>query len=172
MGRTIADAIAAYERTIISTDSPYDRFARGKTSAMNDAQRRGLELFRGKARCILCHNGSNFTDNGFHNTGVPQVGPMTEDLGRYYVTHLDRDKGAFKTPTLRSVALTAPYMHDGAFKTLEEVIAFYNQGGGQNANLSSLIKPLGLSDVDKADLAEFLRALTGVPLPVQIPKLP
>ncbi|MEY4527783.1 MAG: Cytochrome c peroxidase [Nitrospirota bacterium] len=168
----IADAIAAYERTIISTDSPYDRFARGKTSAMNDAQRRGLELFRGKARCILCHNGSNFTDNGFHNTGVPQVGPMTEDLGRYYVTHLDRDKGAFKTPTLRSVALTAPYMHDGAFKTLEEVIAFYNQGGGQNANLSSLIKPLGLSDVDKADLAEFLRALTGVPLPVQIPKLP
>jgi cytochrome c peroxidase len=168
----IADAIAAYERTIISTDSPYDRFARGNTSAMNEAQRRGLELFRGKARCVLCHNGSNFTDNGFHNTGVPQVGPMTEDLGRYYVTHLERDKGAFKTPSLRSVALTAPYMHDGAFKTLEEVIAFYNQGGGQNANRSSLIKPLGLSDVDKADLAEFLRALTGVPLPVQIPKLP
>lgn len=94
-----------------------------------------------KARCILCHNGPNFTDNQFHNLGVPQVGPMKEDLGRFYVTRQERDKGAFKTPTLRSITETAPYMHDGVFKTLEEVVDFLDQGGGQNPNLSQMVKP-------------------------------
>ena len=96
----IGEAIAAYERTIISTNSAFDKFSLGDKAAMNEEAQRGMALFKGKARCILCHNGPNFTDNQFHNLGVPQVGPMKEDLGRYYVTRQDRDKGAFKTPTL------------------------------------------------------------------------
>ncbi len=168
----IAEAIAAYERTVISTNSAFDRYMLGDKRAMSEAAVRGLALFKGKARCILCHNGPNFTDNQFHNLGVPQVGPLKEDLGRYNVTRQEVDRGAFKTPTLRSVALTAPYMHDGAFKTLEEVVDFLNQGGGPNPNLSLLVKPLGLTDQEKADLVAFLNALTGEPLKFEMPKLP
>ena len=131
-----------------------------------------MVLFKGKARCILCHNDSNFTDNKFHNLGVPQVGPMKEDLGRYYVTLRPEDKGAFKTPTLRSIIETAPYMHDGAFKTLEEVVDFFNAGGGANSNLSPLMKPLGLSAQEKTDLIAFLHALTGEEIPFEFPELP
>jgi cytochrome c peroxidase len=131
-----------------------------------------MALFKGKARCILCHNGANFTDNQFHNLGVPQVGPRKEDLGRYDVTRIERDKGAFKTPTLRSITETAPYMHDGVFKTLDEVVAFLDQGGGQNQNLSPFIKPLGLSAQEKADLIAFLKALAGEPIKFEMPKLP
>ena len=168
----IAEAIAAFERTIVSQNSAFDKHVMGETGAMNDAAVRGLELFRGKARCILCHNGPNFTDNRFHNLGVPQVGPLKEDLGRYLVTRAQKDKGAFKTPTLRSVVETAPYMHDGVFKTLEEVIDFFDSGGGNNPNLSPLMKPLGLSPEEKADLVELLKALTGAPIKVNVPKLP
>ncbi|HKC94296.1 MAG TPA: cytochrome-c peroxidase, partial [Nitrospira sp.] len=114
----------------------------------------------------------NFTDNKFHNLGVPQVGPLKEDLGRYLVTRAEKDKGAFKTPTLRSIVETAPYMHDGVFKTLEEVIDFFDQGGGNNQNLSPLMKPLGLTAEEKSDLIEFLKALTGAPIKVSMPKLP
>jgi cytochrome c peroxidase len=168
----IAEAIAAYERTVLSTNSAFDKYAMGDRRAMDEAAARGLALFRGKARCILCHNGPNFTDNQFHNLGVPQVGPLAEDLGRYTVTRREADKGAFKTPTLRSIALTAPYMHDGAFKTLEEVVDFLNKGGGPNPNLSPLVKPLGLTDQEKADLIAFLNALTGETVKVEMPKLP
>lgn len=168
----IAEAIAAYERTVISTNSPFDKYLMGDKRAMTESALRGMALFKGKARCILCHNGPNFTDNRFHNLGVPQVGPMKEDLGRYYVTHDERDKGAFKTPTLRSIAETAPYMHDGAFKTLEEVVDFLDAGGGANPNLSPLIKTLGLSKEEKADLVEFLRALSPEPVTFVMPKLP
>ena len=168
----IAEAIAAFERTIVSQNSAFDKYAMGETAAMNEAAVRGLALFRGKARCILCHNGPNFTDDQFHNLGVPQVGPLKEDLGRYMVTRAQHDKGAFKTPTLRSVVETAPYMHDGVFKTLEEVIDFLDAGGGSNPNLSALMKPLGLSSEEKADLIEFLKALTGAPIKVIMPKLP
>jgi cytochrome c peroxidase len=168
----IAEAIAAFERTIVSQNSAFDKHAMGEAGAMNEAALRGLELFRGKARCILCHNGPNFTDNKFHNVGVPQVGPLKEDLGRYLVTRAQKDKGAFKTPTLRSIVETAPYMHDGVFKTLEEVIDFFDAGGGSNPNLSPLMKPLGLSSEEKTDLVEFLKALTGAPLKVTVPKLP
>ena len=167
-----AEAIAAFERTIVSQNSAFDKHAMGETGAMNEVAVRGLELFRGKARCILCHNGPNLTDNKFHNLGVPQVGPLKEDLGRYMVTRAQRDKGAFKTPTLRSAVETAPYMHDGVFKTLEEVIDFFDAGGGSNPNLSPLMKPLGLSSEEKADLLEFLKALTGAPIKVNMPKLP
>lgn len=168
----IANAIAAYERTVISTDSAFDKYVLGDQKAMDGAAVRGMTLFKGKARCILCHNGSNFTDNQFHNLGVPQVGPAKEDPGRYNVTRAEKDKGAFKTPTLRSIIETAPYMHDGAFKTLEEVVDFLNEGGGANQNLSALVKPLNLTPEEKTDLIAFLKALTGEPVKFQMPKLP
>lgn len=168
----IAEAIAAYERTVISTNSSFDRYVAGDPSAMDARAVRGMGLFKGKARCILCHNGPNFTDNQFHNLGVPQVGPRTEDLGRYDVTKAEQDRGAFKTPTLRSMSETAPYMHDGAFKTPEEVVDFLNAGGGANPRLSPLVKPLSLTAEEKADLVAFLKDLTGAPIPFQFPKLP
>jgi cytochrome c peroxidase len=139
---------------------------------MNESAQRGMAVFKGKGRCLACHNGSNFTDNQFHNTGVPQVGPMKEDLGRYYVTQREHDKRAFKTPTLRSVIESAPYMHDGAFKTLEEVVDFYDKGGNANPQLSSLMKPLGFTAQEKTDLIAFLKALTGEPIPFEFPVLP
>jgi cytochrome c peroxidase len=134
----IAEAIAAYERTVVSTNSDFDKYVLGDAKAMDEAAIRGMALFKGKARCILCHNGPNFTDNQFHNLGVPQVGPRKEDWGRYDVTQMERDKGAFKTPTLRSITETPPYMHDGVFKTLEEVMEFLDQGGGTQSELESI----------------------------------
>lgn len=168
----IAEAIAAYERTVLSTNSAFDKYVAGDKAAMSEAAVRGLGLFKSKARCILCHYGPNFTDNGFHNLGVPQVGPLKEDLGRYAVTRIESDKGAFKTPTLRSIADTAPYMHDGAFKTLEEVVDFLNGGGGANPHLDPFVKPLSLTNEEKADLLAFLQALTGEPIKFEFPKLP
>lgn len=168
----IAEAIAAYERTVISTNSAFDKYVLGDAQAMDKTALRGMALFKGKARCILCHNGPNFADNQFHNLGVPQVGPMKEDLGRFYVTQQEQDKGAFKTQTLRSITETAPYMHDGVFKTLEEVIDFLDQGGGQNPNLSPMVKPLGLTEQEKAELIAFLNALTGEKIKFEMPKLP
>jgi cytochrome c peroxidase len=168
----IAEAIAAFERTVTSTNSPFDKYAMGDSKAMDEAAVRGMALFKGKARCILCHNGPNFTDNQFHNLGVPQIGPMKEDLGRYYVTKVEKDKGAFKTPTLRSITQTAPYMHDGVFKTLGEVLDFLNTGGGTNTNLSPLMRVLNLTPKEKVDLIAFLKALTGESIKIDLPILP
>jgi len=170
--QSIADAIAAFERTIVSSNSAFDKYVMGGSNAMDESAIRGMQLFKGKARCILCHNGPNFTDNRFHNLGVPQEGLLKEDLGRYNVTRRDGDKGAVKTPTLRSVTETAPYMHDGVFKTLEEVIEFKDKGGQPNPHLSSLMKPLGLAPDEKTDLVVFMKALTGAPLKIIMPKLP
>ena len=168
----IAEAIAAYERTILSTNSAFDKYVQGDEKAMSSAAIRGMALFKGKARCILCHNGPNFTDNQFHNLGVPQVGPMKEDLGRYYVTLRKKDIGAFKTPTLRSIIETSPYMHDGVFQTLEEVIDFLNKSGETNSHLSPLMKPLNLTSGEKGDVLAFLQALTGEEIPFEFPELP
>ena len=168
----IAKAIAAFARTLISTNSAFDKYALGDKQAMNQAAIKGMALFKGNARCILCHNGPNFTDNQFHNLGVPQVGPLKVDLGRYDVTRREQDKGAFKTPTLRSILETAPYMHDGVFLSLEEVIEFLDKGGGADPSLSPLMKPLGLTQEEKADLLAFLEALTGAPLKIEPPQLP
>jgi cytochrome c peroxidase len=168
----IAEAIAAFERTVISTNSAFDKYVMGDSKAMDEAAVRGMTLFKGKARCILCHNGPNFTDNQFHNLGVPQIGPMKEDLRRYYVTKVEKDKGAFKTPTLRSITETAPYMHDGVFKTLGEVLDFLNNGGVANPNLSPLIKAVNLTPEEKMDLIAFLKALTGESIKFDLPKLP
>jgi cytochrome c peroxidase len=168
----IANAIAAYERTVLSTNSAFDKYVTGNQQAMDASAVRGMALFKGKARCILCHNGPNFTDNQFHNLGVPQTGPLKEDLGRYNVTRQESDKAAFKTPTLRSIAETSPYMHDGAFKTLEEVVDFLDGGGGPNPQLSPLVKKLDLSQEEKADLVAFLKALSGEQEKFVMPKLP
>jgi len=168
----IAQAIAAFERTLISTNSPFDRYMAGDKAAMSEAAQRGLALFQGKAKCVLCHNGPNFTDNKFHNIGVPQVGPLKEDLGRYNVTKRDADRGAFKTPSLRSIALTAPYMHTGGFKTLEEVLEFYNKGGEPVTGKDAFMTALNLTDQEKKDLVEFMNNLTGELKNMSLPKLP
>lgn len=168
----MARAIAAFERTVVSTNSAFDKYQAGDKSAMSEAAVRGQGLFVGKARCAICHNGPNFTDNRFHNLGVPQAGPLKEDVGRHAVTRQEQDRGAFKTPTLRSVAQTAPYMHDGVFKTLEDVIEFYDKGGGKNPHLDPLIAPLHLTANEKKDLVEFLTSLTGEPMAIVPPKLP
>jgi cytochrome c peroxidase len=156
----VAKAIAAYERTILSGNSPYDRFVAGDHSALAPAAQRGLVLFEGKARCVTCHAGFNFADESFHNLGVG-MDREDPDLGRYGVTKNEADKGAFKTPTLRDVAGRGPYMHDGSLKSLEEVIAFYNQGGQKNPWLSKAIQPLHLTVDEQADLVVFLQSLTG-----------
>ena len=156
----VAKAIAAYVRTIVSGNSPYDRFRAGDKSVLSTGAQRGLALFEGKAGCASCHAGFNFTDENYRNVGVGMDKP-TPDLGRYTVTKSETDKGAFKTPTLRDVAKRGPYMHDGSEKTLEEVVAFYNQGGVKNPWLSSDVRPLNLTAQEQKDLVAFLQSLTG-----------
>ena len=156
----VAKAIASYVRTIVSGNAPYDRYRAGDRTALSPAAQRGLALFEGKARCVACHVGFNFTDEGYRNIGVGMDKP-NPDLGRYVVSKVEADKGAFKTPTLREVAKRSPYMHDGSEKTLEGVVAFYNRGGIKNPWLSQDIKPLGLNGQEQADLVAFLGALTG-----------
>ena len=156
----VAKAIASYVRTIVSGNSPYDRFRAGEKSALSPAAQRGQALFAGRARCVACHAGFNFTDEGYRNIGVG-MDKADPDLGRYTVTKDEADKGAFKTPTLRDVARRGPYMHDGSEKTLEEVVAFYNRGGVKNPWLSSDIKPLSLTVQEQKDLVAFLQSLTG-----------
>jgi cytochrome c peroxidase len=156
----VAQAIAAYVRTILSGDSPYDRFQAGDRSAMSESAQRGLRLFEGKAMCSRCHAGFNFTGESYRNIGVGMAA-KDPDLGRYTVTGDDPDRGAFKMPTLRDVARRGPYMHDGSEPTLEDVVAYYDRGGVKNPWLSTDMKPLGLTAQERADLVEFMKALTG-----------
>ncbi len=156
----IAQAIAAYERTVVSGDSPFDRYQAGDKDALSASAVRGMELFNGKANCKTCHTGFNFTDETYQDIGVGMDKPKP-DLGRYDVTKKEEDKGKFKTPTLRNIVQTAPYMHDGSETTLLEVVEFYNKGGTPNPNLSKEIKPLSLSAQEKRDLVAFLESLTG-----------
>ena len=160
MAHQVAKAIAAYVRTIVSGNSPYDRFKAGDKSALSTEAQRGLALFEGKAGCVSCHAGFNFTDENYRNVGVGMDKP-NPDFGRYTVTKNETDKGAFKTPTLRDVARRGPYMHDGSEKTLEEVVAFYNRGGVKNPWLSSDVKPLKLTAQEQKDMVAFLQSLTG-----------
>ena len=157
----IAKAIAAFERTQLSGNSPFDRFIAGDRNAISAAQKRGWDLFRGKAKCIECHAFSQgspfFSDFDFHNTGVAM---KAADFGRYRVTNRRSDIGAFKTPTLRDVELTAPYMHDGSHKTLLDIVRFYDRGGAANPNLDKRIVPLNLTDAEMNALVEFMRSLT------------
>lgn len=191
---TVAKALAAYERTQLSADSPFDRFIGGDAGAMSEAQQRGWKLFQTKARCINCHSFTPsapfFSDFDFHNTGIATKDVPLEklageagravraepdgaralgrlahtegfsDLGRFLITGREREIGAFRTPGLRDIELTAPYMHDASEKTLLDVVRFYNRGGEQNKHLDKEMRPLGLTDAEMSDLVEFMRALT------------
>lgn len=156
----VTKAIATFERTVLSGNSPYDQYRAGNIKALTPAQVRGLTVFSDKAKCDTCHEGVNFTVNAYHNLGIGTDKPEPDE-GRFAVTKNPKDWGAFKTPTLREIANTAPYMHDGRFRTLEEVVDFYDKGGIPNKNLDESIKPLHLTDQDKKDLVEFLKALNG-----------
>ncbi len=200
-------AIATFERTLISDNTPLDAYLKGDKSALSDEAKRGKKLFEGKANCIECHNGSLASDQKYYNIGVPTAKrwdddgmaqitfrfeqyakgsteemyrTIKDDAGFYYRSKNKWDKGKFRTPPLRYTAYTAPYMHNGAFFTLEEVIDFYNRGGVDEEgnttsfpqNKTDLIKPLGLSDEEKEDLLAFLEAFSGDEILIKKPELP
>lgn len=166
--QTLAKAIAAFERTVVATESPLDRYLNGDKTALTEPAKRGFDLFRDKARCFLCHQGHNFMDDGFHNLGFKRQ----FDPGRFVFSPVKINRGAFKTPTLRDIALTAPYMHHGVYKTLEEVVEHYDRGGDGVENLDPNIFPLGLTAEEKKDLVAFLNSLTGKRVPFKAPKIP
>jgi cytochrome c peroxidase len=195
-------AIAAFERTLVSRaeNVPFDRFAKGDAKALTEDAKRGVALFQGKAGCIQCHNGPLLSDESYHNLSVPKNPVFEEDplrqitlryqhvirgvpekvyrsadsdLGLYYTTKQEQDKGKFRTPSLRELQYTAPYMHNGVFFTPEEVIDFYDKGGGDDPNKSPLLRPLRLSEQEKKDLLAFLLSLSSdKPLIVPQPALP
>jgi cytochrome c peroxidase len=158
---SLAAVLGAYVASIVAGDASFDRYAAGDTLALSAEARHGRRLFVGRGNCAACHVGPNFTDERFHNTGVAWSSGALADPGRYLVTREPRDLGAFKTPTLREVERTAPYMHDGSLASLEEVIAFYDRGGQPNPHLDAEIRPLRLTEPEKQALAAFLRALSG-----------
>ena len=165
----LAKAIAAFERTILSGDAPYDKFKAGDTTALTAEAQRGLKLFFGKANCSACHGGPNFSDNAFHNIGYEST-----DVGRFAISKLVGDTGAMKTPTLRDIAKSGPYFHLGEIKSLEEVVAHYNKGGNNNPHQDEEIYPLKLTDAEMADLVTFLKeGLSSTAYPhVDPPELP
>ena len=167
---TVGKALAAFERTLISKDSAFDRWVRGEEDALSPQAKRGLDLFTGKADCTACHKGPNFSDDKFHNIGIPGSG--TRDKGRFDVTRDPDDLGAFKTPSLRNVALTAPYMHDGSIKTLREAVKHYEEVDLDFPNLDPLIDHWGLTDEEIDAVVVFLESLTGKPPKVEAPRLP
>ncbi|GAB6182549.1 cytochrome-c peroxidase [Thermodesulfovibrio hydrogeniphilus] len=193
--KLIAKAIAAFERTLISKNAPIDRYLKGDKNALSEEAKKGLEIFKGKGKCIECHYGPYLSDQKFHALMVPENPKyanedkfivtrryiakinkfpdymnVKDDLGRYFKTKKKQDYKAFKTPTLREVAKTAPYMHNGIFKTLDEVIDFFNKGGGQG---NKALKPLNLSLDEKKALKTFLvEALSGEDLKIKPPEIP
>jgi cytochrome c peroxidase len=192
-------AVAAYQRTIVSRNVPFDHYLRGEEEAISESAKRGYALFTGKAGCIRCHDGPLLSDDRYHATGVPQhpgflnspIKQITfrfeqvangvpreiydtarDDLGLYYVTKRSADIGRFRTPSLRELVHTAPYMHNGVFESLDEIVAFYNQGGGESARRANALQPLNLSHAEQADLVEFLRSLSGDAQADRPPQLP
>ena len=154
-------ALASYVRTILSGNAPVDRYESGEREALSQQERQGLGIFNGKGNCWVCHFGPTFTDERFHNTGIAWQDGELLDQGRYRVTGKEEDRGAFKVPTLREVARTAPYMHDGSLATLEEVIEFYDRGGNPNPYLDAELRPRKLTSEEKQALITFLHALSG-----------
>ena len=157
----VTNALASYMRTIRSHESRVDYYRAGQTEMLNADEKAGFEIFRGKGQCAPCHGGPNFTDDRFHNTGVGFGNGTNSDEGRFAVSHDERDRAAFKTPTLREVSLTAPYMHDGSLPTLDDVVEFYSKGGIRNPNQDPRMRPLNLSADEKRQLVAFLKALSG-----------
>jgi cytochrome c peroxidase len=194
----IAMALAAFQKTITSNNSPLDKYLNGDNDALTPVQKRGYDVFTGKGKCVQCHYGSNLTDNKFHNLGVPEdpeivnnprvsatrrftakvsgyraYRTLTEDPGRYLVTKERKDWKAFKTPTLREIAMSGPYMHNGVFETIEEVIEFFNRGGGADPNKTQLLENLHLTEKDKYSLKVFLlESLKGDLVKVRTPEVP
>ncbi len=160
---SLARSLASFQRVLLSGDSPVDRFQSSDYASLSDEGRKGLWIFESKGRCWKCHSGPNYTDESFRNTGV-SWNSSKPDRGRHEVTKKESDLGAFKTPSLRHVGQTAPYMHDGSLKTLEDVVEFYNKGGTRNPHLDSDMKPLNLSADEQRFLVEFLKALEGQPV--------
>ena len=190
-------AVAAFVNTLNSRPSPLDRYLKGEKSALSNEAKKGLALFKGKAGCVKCHSGSLLSDGKFHAVGAPDntkmfsdplrhityrrflktlgVGGymnMREDVGLYAVTKNHKDRGKFRTPSLREVGRTAPYMHGGSLKTLAAVVSFYNKGGGRHANKSPRIKRLRLSKAEQRALVSFLNSLSGARVTMKDPKLP
>lgn len=189
-------AIQAYQRLLVSRDAPFDKYVAGDKSALSASAKRGLKVFLGKGACVTCHAGPHFADDKFHALGVAQTGAHVPaaDLGRYAdvpgllaspfntdgaysddkatgkltgLAQVNEQKGQFRTKSLRGVAMSAPYMHSGQFATLEEVVTFYNVGGGTVVDVVTdpLVKPLGLTVEEQGDLVEFMKSLTGAPVP-------
>ncbi len=193
--KLIAKAIAAFERTLISNNAPIDGYLKGDKNALSSEAKKGLEIFTGKGKCIECHYGAYLSDQKFHALMVPENPKyaneekfivtrryiakinkypdymnIKEDLGRYFNTKQKRDYRAFKTPTLREIAKTSPYMHNGIFKSLDEVIDFFNKGGGYS---NKLLKPMNLTDEEKKALKTFLvEALSGADLNIKPAEVP
>jgi cytochrome c peroxidase len=171
----VENALASFERTMLSGNSPFDRWFYGHDeTAVSDSAKRGFEVFRNPklGNCASCHTVNKhyalFTDNKFHNIGVGATEETISDVGRYSVTDRDSDLGAFKTPSLRNVALTAPYFHDGSRKTLKDTVDFYVGGGNSNPHLDKEVHALNfLTGQQRADLVSFMESLTG-----EMPKLP
>jgi cytochrome c peroxidase len=194
----IGMALAAFQKTIISNNSPLDKYLGGDKNALTVAQKEGYDIFTGKGGCVICHNGPNMTDNKFYNIGVPdnpetandtrvaatrrftakvsgykEYSTLKEDPGRYLVTKDRGDWKAFKTPTLRELSLTGPYMHNGTFSTVKEVIEFINNGGGDDPDKTPLLRKLKLTDYEKLALEIFLlEALKGDLEIVKPPEVP
>jgi cytochrome c peroxidase len=162
-------ALATFERTIVSSETPFDRWIGGDETAIDEQSKRGFDLFNGKANCAACHSGWAFTDASFHDIGTAHA----DDIGRGKLFPTSRTlRYAFKTPTLRDVARRAPYMHDGSVPTLDAAIDLYDRGGIERPSRAEEIHALNLTKGEKADLIAFLRTLTGTPSPVPVPALP
>lgn len=170
--KTVSKAIASYERTIISNNSPFDKWVKGDKNAMTAQQINGFKLFNGKANCEVCHSAPNFTDNGFHNLGLASWADKNADVGRYAQKPIRILKGAFKTPTIRDIERTSPYFHDGSSTTLMEVVDHYDKGGVVKEGISPNIKALNLTEQEKQDLVAFMQALTSPFIPVSLPEIP
>jgi cytochrome c peroxidase len=192
-GMRVYGVVGEFVKSLASRNAPIDKFLKGDASALSGQARQGYDLFKGKANCISCHNGPLGSDGQLHRTGVPENLAVTaeplrhitmlrhystsgmpnymsarSDVGFYAISKDPKDMGKFATPSLRDLKYTAPYMHNGTMATLDDVIAFYDKGGGQGSEL----KPLALTNEEKAALKAFLESMSGDPVAVEIPKMP
>jgi cytochrome c peroxidase len=166
--KTLAEAIATYERTVVSEPAPFDAWIEGNEKAISEEAKRGFVIFNTKAQCSSCHEGWNFTNEGFQDIGL-----VSADVGRgQFLPDVIKMKHAFKTPGLREIARRGPYMHDGSMATLEEVVEHYDRGGVDRPSRSDLMKPLALSSQEKSELVAFLKTLTSNLSPTSVPALP